>query len=69
MLGQIQVKVGQRFSCKYPRHGVEDVLSPQDGEIESQGFNKNGEHWLRIKRTDGKYRTLQAKKMVNPTVR
>jgi len=68
MLGQIQVKIGQRLSCKYPQHGVKNILCNQDGEIEKQGFNKHGEHYLKIKRTDGQYRTLLAKKMVSPVI-
>lgn len=68
MLGQIKVKVGQVLSCKYPQHGEKNILCNQFGEIESQGINKDGEHWLKIKRGDGSYRTLQARKMVMPVI-
>lgn len=67
MLGQVQVKVGQRFSCTYPKHGVKNILCNQAGVVESYGVKK-GNQWLCIRREDGSFRTLHTKKMVNPVI-
>ena len=64
MLGQIQIRVGQQFSCKYPKNGSKNILCNQKGEVESFGTG-----WLRVKRDDGSYRTLRFEKMVQPVIK
>lgn len=57
----VNVEVGQNFACKYPQHGVRNVLCNQVGKVE-----KVGEKYVCIKREDGTFRSLRIEKMIEP---
>jgi hypothetical protein len=60
----VSVKAGDKFYCKYPKHGNRNLLVNRDGFVESTGVGPAGEY-VKLQMTNGMYRTLSTKRMVD----
>jgi hypothetical protein len=58
---------GKKIRCKYPKHGVLNVLKWHEGTIEKAGFGPNGAY-ATVRSSDGQYRTLRCDKMLDATL-
>lgn len=58
---------GKTIRCKYPKHGVLNVLKWHEGVVEKAGFGPNGAYAL-VRSATGQYRTLRCDKMLDATL-
>jgi len=58
---------GKTVSCKYPKHGLRNILRLHVGTVTKAGFGPNGPY-VTISEHDGTHRTLRLDRMVDPVV-
>lgn len=61
------LRSGQTLVCKYPKHGVRNVLKYLEGVVVHVGDGPHGTYAL-MTSADGKHRTLRCDKMVDAKV-
>jgi hypothetical protein len=59
------VRKGDRFTCKYPKHGRLNILKRHKGTVEKLGVSDNGVY-LTLREAGGAIRTLSVNKMIEP---
>lgn len=58
---------GKEFSCLYRLHGTSNILKSHSGRVEQVGVGPNG-LYIKLRESNGQYRTLRADRMVEPKV-
>ena len=58
------VRKGDRFTCKYPKHGRLNILKRHTGTVEKVGVSDNG-LYITL-RSGGTVRSLSVNKMIEP---
>ena len=59
------VRKGDRFTCKYPKHGRLNILKRHKGVVEKLGVGNNGVY-VTLRNDKGTCRSLSLDKMVEP---
>jgi hypothetical protein len=65
ILHNANVRKGDRFTCKYPKHGRLNILKRHRGTVEKLGVSDNG-LYLTLRESNGSVRSLSVDKMIEP---
>ena len=65
ILHNANVRKGDRFTCKYPKHGRLNILKRHRGTVEKLGVSDNG-LYLTLRESNGAIRSLSVDKMIEP---
>jgi hypothetical protein len=65
ILHNANVRKGDLFTCKYPKHGRLNILKRHRGTVEKLGVSDNG-LYLTLRESNGAIRSLSVDKMIEP---
>ena len=65
ILHNANVRKGDRFTCKYPKHGRLNILKRHTGVVEKLGVSDNGVY-ITLRDANGVCRSLSLDKVIEP---